>query len=189
MRPMFVCSTVLTAVMFTAAGVAQTSTPSSSPALPAAPPMPAVGAQAVSITPPAGAQLLMTARGDGVQIYTCTQDQGSWAWKLKAPEATLFDAEGKTIGRHGAGPTWQLDDGSAIKGTLMASQPQVTAIPWLLLSAQSTGSAGRLEHAGFVQRTETVGGRAPSTGCDAANAQGETRVPYSAKYSFYSSNK
>ncbi len=158
-------------------------------ATPAAQPMPAAGAQTVSIAPPPGTRLLLSVRGDGVQIYTCAQDQANWIWRLKAPEATLIDPQGKVIGRHGAGPTWQLEDGSAIKGTLIASQPQVTAIPWLLLSAQSTGGAGLLDHARFVQRTDTVGGRAPSTGCNAANVQGETRVPYSAKYSFYSGNK
>ena len=156
---------------------------------PAAAPMPAAGAQAVSIAPPAGSRLLLTARGDGVQIYTCTQDQANWIWKLKAPEATLLDPQGKAIGKHSAGPTWQLDDGSAVKGTLVASQPQVTAIPWLLLSAQSTGGAGQLQDVTFVQRTDTVGGRAPSTGCDAAHPQAETSVPYSAKYSFYGGNK
>ena len=29
---------------------------------------------------------------------------------------------GKVIGKHFAGPTWQLTDGSEIKGKLMASQ-------------------------------------------------------------------
>ena len=163
--------------------------PLSAQTTPTAAPMPAAGAQAVSLAPPAGSRLLFSARGDGVQIYTCTQDQANWIWKLKAPEATLIDTQGKAIGKHFAGPTWQLEDGSAVKGTLMASQPQVTAIPWLLLSAQSVGGPGQLEHAGFIQRTDTVGGRAPSTGCDAADPQAETRVPYSAKYSFYSDNK
>ncbi len=94
-------------------------------------------ADAVSVQPPAGATLLLRARGEGVQIYTCTRKQDAWGWQLKAPEATLLDSAGKPIGKHTAGPRWQLDDGSAVQGTLMTTQPQKTAIPWLLLSARS----------------------------------------------------
>jgi Protein of unknown function (DUF3455) len=36
-----------------------------------------------------------------------------------------------------------------------------------------------------VQRLNTVGGNAPTTGCDATMANTQTRVPYSADYYFY----
>jgi hypothetical protein len=36
-----------------------------------------------------------------------------------------------------------------------------------------------------VQRVDTIGGVAPSTGCDSAHAGAKTRVGYSATYDFY----
>src|SRR6201996_6927604 len=71
---------------------------------------------AVSDEPPAGASLLFTAKGEGVQIYTC--EAGKWA--LKGPEAELRDEHGETIETHFAGPTWRLKDGSEVKGKAIA---------------------------------------------------------------------
>jgi hypothetical protein len=169
------------AMTFVSAALAQTKSPPEMP-------MPAVGAQNVSVDPPAHAKLLLTARGDGVQVYTCEQQDNNWQWKLKGPDAILFDEQGNAIGTHFTGPTWQLTDGSAVQGTLIASQPQVTTIPWLLLSAKSTGGSGMLERVTFVRRTDTVGGRAPKVGCDAQHPHAEGRSPYTAKYSFYTND-
>jgi hypothetical protein len=131
-----------------------------------------------------GATLVLQARGEGVQIYTCQHD-ADWAWKLKGPDATLFDDKHLAIGKHFAGPKWRLDDGSEVQGKLLTSTPHAGTVPWLLLSATSTGSEGRLSHVERVARTETQGGVAPTTGCDAQHPDAEVRVPYSATYSFY----
>ena len=160
-----------------------------------------VGAQGISAPQAAGAQaktvhfdgsstatLVLQARGDGVQIYTCLKD-ADWAWKLKAPEARLLDQEGKAIGKHFAGPTWRLNDGSEVQGKPLEVRKQSGTIPWLILSARSTGSEGRLSRVDVVRRTETRGGLPPSTGCDAAHAGVEVRVPYSATYSFFDTKK
>jgi hypothetical protein len=130
------------------------------------------------------ATLVLQARGKGVQIYTCAQD-ANWAWKLKAPDATLFDDQHHAIGKHFGGPTWRLDDGSEVQGKLVESKQQAGTIPWLILTAKSTGGEGRLSKVNAVRRTETVGGAAPSGGCDAEHAGSEQRVTYSASYSFY----
>jgi hypothetical protein len=134
------------------------------------------------------ATLVLQARGVGVQIYTCTKDT-AWAWKLKAPDATLFDQAGKAIGKHFAGPTWRLKDGSEVQGKVLQVRQQPGTIPWLILAAHSTGGEGRLTHVDVVRRTETHGGSAPSTGCDAAHAGAEVRIPYSATYSFFDTKK
>jgi hypothetical protein len=134
------------------------------------------------------ATLVLQVRGEGVQIYTCANDT-DWAWKLKAPDATLLDQDGKAIGKHFAGPTWQLNDGSEVQGKLLEARQQPGTIPWLILSAKSTGSGGRLSQVDVVRRTETRGGLAPSTGCDAAHSGAEVRVPYSATYSFFDTRK
>jgi hypothetical protein len=134
------------------------------------------------------ATLVLQVRGEGVQIYTCVKD-ADWAWKLKAPDAILLDQDGKAIGKHFAGPTWQLNDGSEVQGKLLETRQQTGTIPWLILSAQSIGSEGRLSQVDVVRRTETRGGLAPSTGCDAAHSGAEVRVPYSATYSFFDTRK
>jgi hypothetical protein len=154
-------------------------------------------AQVAPISPPAGTQgktvhfdgsstatLVLQARGEGVQIYTCMKD-ADWAWKLKAPEATRFDENHHAIGKHFAGPTWRLDDGSEVQGKLLESKQQAGTIPWLILSARPTGGEGRLSQVDAVRRSETQGGLAPSTGCDAQHTGVEVRVPYSATYSFF----
>jgi hypothetical protein len=128
--------------------------------------------------------LVLEARGEGVQIYTCAKG-ADWVWELKAPDATLFDAEHHAIGRHFAGPKWRLDDGSEVQGKVLNTRPQAGTIPWLILSATSTGGEGRLRHVDTVHRAATQGGLAPSTGCDAQHAGVEVRVPYSATYSFF----
>jgi hypothetical protein len=94
--------------------------------------------------PPASANSpAVELQGRGVQIYTCEQVSGGFAWRLKAPEAALLDAAGTEVGRHFAGPSWQAKDGSTVVGEpLVSSQsPTEGSIPWLVLRAKShTGS-------------------------------------------------
>jgi hypothetical protein len=83
-----------------------------------------------------------------VQIYECkpTANPARFEWVLRAPEAELFDTSGKKIGKHYAGPTWELSDGSKVIGELRARDdgPDVNAIPWLLLSVKSSAGGGEL---------------------------------------------
>ena len=131
-----------------------------------------------SIDVPPHSKLLLQAVGRGDQVYGCVS--GSWA--LTAPDAKLLDQKGSVIGRHFAGPTWQLNDGSWVKGKAVAKQgaPDARAVPWLLL--ESTGGTGRLGAVRFIQRTATHGGNAPNGSCSQSAAR---RVPYTATYSFY----
>ncbi|MGH9722549.1 MAG: DUF3455 domain-containing protein [Bryobacteraceae bacterium] len=64
------------------------------------------------------------------------------------------------------------------------------AIPWLLLEAVGTQAGptggGVLADTRFIQRLNTFGGVAPSTGCSQAGNVGATAlVPYAATYFFY----
>jgi hypothetical protein len=131
-----------------------------------------------SIDVPPHSRLLLRAVGSGDQVYGCVN--GSWA--LKTPDAKLVNQEGSVIGRHFAGPTWQLNDGSWVKGRAVAEQvaPDATAVPWLLL--ESVGGTGRLGTVRFIQRTGTQGGNAPGGSCSQSAMR---RVPYTATYSFY----
>jgi len=133
----------------------------------------------VSIEAPMGAKLLLEAKGDGAQVYTCTESH----WVLKAPDARLLDAQGQVIGTHFAGPTWRLNDGSEVKGKMIASQPAPDgkSIPWLLVGAVPGSQSGKFVTVAYIRRTETTGGVAPKEAC----TTGELPVPYTAKYSFY----
>jgi hypothetical protein len=137
---------------------------------------------------PEGEPLLLRAVARGAQIYTCkakAAEPATFEWTLKAPEAELFDEGGAKIGHHYAGPTWESTDGSRVAGEVVQRSPVPGAVPWLLLRAKSNEGAGTLSGVHYVQRVDTVGGVAPSTGCDAAHADAEARVEYSANYDFY----
>lgn len=140
-----------------------------------------------SIDVPAGAHRVLEAKGVGFQIYTCTETQAGPRWVLTAPDAKLSDASGKLIGSHFAGPTWKLEDGSQVQGERIASRPapEDGAVAWLLLRAKAGTATGKLASIAFIQRTETHGGAALESACTTGDT---SRVPYSAKYTFYTAN-
>jgi Protein of unknown function (DUF3455) len=135
----------------------------------------------------------------GVQIYTCKstpETAGVYQWVLKGPEAQLYDEQGKPIGTHYAGPTWELKDGSKVAGKVAAKAqaPDKNTIPWLLLATKAPAekvsgtvmTVGQLTGVKWIHRINTVGGQAPQSGCDRAHQNREVRVQYSADYYFYS---
>lgn len=152
--------------------------------------LPVQGQQSAgSIDVPPGAQVLLQAKGEGVQIYSCRGSDGVFKWALEGPDARLLDSAGRVIGRHFAGPTWQLQDGSRVQGELMASEPSPDAgsVAWLLLRAKAGTGTGKLAAAGYVRRTETHGGAPDQAACRSSSDAGkQVRVPYSATYTFYS---
>ena len=94
---------------------------------------------------PANQAVSLEALATGVQIYDCKaakDNPARFEWTFRAPEANLYDVAGKTIGKHYAGPTWESNDGSKVVGEVRARDdgPDPNAIPWLLLSAKSTGA-------------------------------------------------
>src|SRR5260221_10202114 len=140
-----------------------------------------------SIQPPAGEQLLLQVHAKGDQVYTCKGDAAQAAWALKAPDAQLFDKDGKPFGKHFAGPSWEAGDGSRVTGKAVANvpSPDADSIPWLLVNIITHEGSGVLSRATTIQRLNTKGGKAPAAGCDAAHANQEMRVPYAADYLFY----
>jgi hypothetical protein len=150
-----------------------------------------VNADQTGVTPPQGSTLLLEAPADGVQIYTCEAKGNFFQWSFKAPEANLFDKEGRQIGTHFAGPTWKMADGSALVGEVIAKAdaPEKDAIQWLLLRAKAHEGQGVLGEAAFIRRTDTKGGVAPTAGCDAGHVSEQVRMRYSAIYQFFSAAK
>ncbi|MEA2755537.1 MAG: hypothetical protein QOJ54_1826 [Aliidongia sp.] len=150
-------------------------------------PLAAAHADTGAVAVPKGAKLLLSAGADGVQVYACTGGDKGFSLVFKAPEAVLFDADGRQILTHFAGPSWKEPDGTTLVGEVVAKAdaPMPGAIPWLLLHAKSREGAGLLSKADFIRRIDTKGGLAPATGCEAAHAGQEARMRYSAVYEFY----
>jgi hypothetical protein len=143
------------------------------------------------VPPPAGATLLLELVADGVQIYACEMKDGHSEWSFKAPEAALFDRQGRQVGSHFGGPTWRLDDGSAVVGEVMtrADAPEAGSIPWLLLRAKSHEGNGPLSGVAYIRRAETKGGAAPKAACNPDQGSPPARMRYSAVYQFFSAGK
>jgi len=136
---------------------------------------------------PADERLLLQVHAKGDQIYVCKSDAAQFTWALKAPDARLFDKNGKPFGRHFAGPSWEAKDGSRVVGKAVANVPSLNAdsVPWLLVTIVSHEGTGVLSRVTTIQRVDTKGGKAPASGCDAAHVGTEIREPYSADYRFY----
>jgi hypothetical protein len=139
------------------------------------------------IQAPSGEQLFLQVHAKGDQVYTCQSEPAQYSWTLKAPDAQLFDKDGKPFGKHFAGPSWEASDGSRVTGKAVANAPSPDAgsIPWLLVNIVNHEGTGVLSPATSIQRINTKGGKAPASGCDVAHAGQEVRVPYSADYLFY----
>lgn len=149
----------------------------------------AAGAQQVpeALQTPPNEQLVVQVHAKGQQIYSCKVDGAQAAWTLKAPDAQLFDKDGKAFGKHFAGPSWEASDGSRVVGKAAANAPSPDAdsIPWLLVKVVSHEGQGVLTPVTSIQRINTKGGKAPASGCDAGHAGQEVRVAYSADYLFF----
>jgi len=144
----------------------------------------------------------------GTQNYVCLPSGTGFKFALFTPEATLFDDYGQQIITHYFSPnpdeagtvvraTWQFRDTSTVWGSVgpadSSSDPAFVrpgAIAWLKVTAVGTaeGPSGgdKLTQTTFIQRLNTNGGLAPSTGCASLSDVGhEAFVPYTADYFFY----
>ena len=102
----------------------------------------------------------MTLHAQGAQVYECRADKdGKLAWAFREPIASLF-LDGKTVGRHYAGPNWEHMDGSAVVAKAAGNAPGATPkdIPWLKLAVTSHRGKGVLSGITTIQRINTSGG-------------------------------
>ena len=130
-----------------------------------------------------GETVVATWHAEGAQVYECkAAADGKLAWAFREPIATLL-SEGKTVGRHYAGPTWENADGSAVVGKAAGNAPGTTPkdIPWLKLEVVASRGSGALSGVTTVQRINTVGGRHDGA-CEKAGAV--LRAAYAADYVF-----
>lgn len=143
----------------------------------------AAAAQDAAIALAPGERVIAEYQAAGAQIYQCRIDSaGESRWLFREPIATLLQDE-RTVGRHYAGPTWELVDGSLVKGRVTGKAPGAVPadIPLLKLAVSSNGGKGELAAATAIQRIDTSGGALEGT-CD---KPGEFRsVAYTARYVF-----
>jgi hypothetical protein len=163
---------------------------------------------------PAGNVLFLGTHATGTQNYVCQPSGAGVAYVLFTPQATLFGEDGVQVITHFNSPnpdepntdpkvvapqgtiraTWQFKDTSRVWAKVHQPNGAVTvkqdAIAWLLLDAvgHQNGPTGgdKLRKTTFVQRLNTTGGLAPSTGCSSlADVGNKAFVPYTADYFFY----
>jgi hypothetical protein len=130
-----------------------------------------------------GEAVVLTAHAEGAQVYECKAGgDGKLAWAFREPIATLL-VDGKTVGRHYAGPNWEHNDGSVVTAKAASNVPGATAndIPRLKLEVISKRGSGILSNVTTVQRINTQGGKLEGA-CDQAGTY--RSAPYSAEYVF-----
>jgi hypothetical protein len=182
-------------------------------ALMAALPNPAYAAQVSVPSVPAAIQVeegnvpFLVGHAVGTQDYVCLPSGAGFAYKLFTPQATLVGDNGKQIITHYFSPnlakdgairaTWQDNNTNIVwaevKDGDASTDPAFVkpgAVAWLLLTQVGTqaGENGndKLTDTTFIQRINTTGGLAPSTGCAAATDVGtQAFMPYTADYYFY----
>jgi len=166
------------------------------------PPVPA------NIQVPAGNKAFLEGHAVGTQDYICLPSGSGFAWTFFGPQATLFNDDDKQVITHFLSPnpfeggtpraTWQHSQDTSTVWAFATPATTSTdpafvasgAIPWLRLEvvgAQDGPTGGhKLTATTFIQRLNTSGGVAPSTGCILSTDVGKKAlVPYTADYFFY----
>jgi hypothetical protein len=131
-----------------------------------------------------GEVLVTTVHAVGAQVYECRFDSANkLVWQFREPIATLF-IDGKTVGRHYAGPTWEMSDGSAVSAKVAARAPGAgpNDIPLLKLEATAWHGTGKLNGITTIQRLNTRGGNVDAE-CESSGTF--LSAPYTADYAFY----
>ena len=131
---------------------------------------------------PVGTVMLRT-HAVGAQVYECRAEAGGPAmWRFREPIAALTSRD-KTVGRHLAGPSWDMADGGLVVGKAISQAPGTSPgdVPWLRLDVSEHRGEGSLKDVTTVQRIATEGGRrdGPCTTEDSLVAE-----PYAADYVF-----
>jgi hypothetical protein len=158
---------------------------------------------------PEGNEAFLIGHAFGSQDYVCAASGSGVAFVLTTPEAVLFDNPARRVVNHFFSPnpieggtiraTWQSTRnssvfwGQVVHAATFATDPDFVAqdaIAWVLLSKagvlEGSGNGDNLAAATFVQRVNTVGGLAPSIGCQSPADIGKTAfVPYEADYVFF----
>jgi hypothetical protein len=166
---------------------------------------------------PAGNKAYFKGQAVGTQNYICLPSGTGFAWTFTGPQATLFVTFNWITGEvtqqattHYLSPnpmedgtlraTWQSSlDTSAVWARAIATSTDAGfvapgAIPWLLLQVvgMQNGPTGgsMLTSTTYIQRVNTSGGIAPTSGCTQSTNVGATAmVPYTTDYIFFKASQ
>ena len=136
--------------------------------------------EAIAVKDPA---VVVTLQAAGAQIYTCSRSaKGALEWTFREPVAALLQ-DGKTVGRHFVGPTWEFADGTHVVGKLSGKAAGETAkdIPWLRLAITEPAHSGPVAGATTILRIDTKGGGLEGACLKEGDLHAE---PYAATYVF-----
>ena len=142
-----------------------------------------------SLRAPANEAPAFMLSGNGVYVYECRQsalDPNAYEWSFTVPDATLYDGS-RTMARHATVGLFEAtSDRSTTSGIVRASQAAgVANLPWISMQAQPLSAEGLFAGVTSIQRVNTKGGAAPTSGCGPSTLGGEARVAYQADYYFY----
>jgi hypothetical protein len=166
------------------------------------PPVPA------NIQVPAGNKAFLVGHGVGTQNYVCLPSGTGVKFILFTPQATLFNEDDKQVTTHYFSPnpfeggtiraTWQhsrdtstvwgqVKDGNSSSDPAFVAPGAIALLLVTVVGAQDGPTGGdKLSETTFIQRLNTSGGIAPSTGCASSTDVGnQAFVPYTADYFFY----
>jgi len=143
-----------------------------------------------SVKVPAGHRVAMQTVGVGEILYECRAKKdaaGQFEWTFIGPDAVLNDRSGMKVGKYYGPPaTWESRDGSKLTATQVAVAPAGAGnIPYQLVKANPATGNGAMTGTTYIQRVATVGGVAPSAGCDAGKLGAKQTVRYQADYIFW----
>lgn len=158
-----------------------------------------------AIQVPSGYRPFLAGHAIGTQGYMCVALGSGYRWTPFGPQATVFNGAGEQVLTHFLSttpyslvlnPAWQHSrDSSIVWGQVISSSSDPAfvapgAVPWLLLEAAVVGNGptggDRLLPTRFIQRVNTLDGRAPSTDCASPTDVGQrVLVPYEADYFFF----
>lgn len=130
-----------------------------------------------------GERVVAVMSAEGAQVYECKAEaDGKPVWQFREPSATLM-IDGRTVGRHFAGPNWELANGSGVTAKVVGRAGGATArdIPLLKLEVTERRGAGLLSTVTTIQRIDTQGGVLEGA-CASPGAL--MSVPYKANYAF-----
>jgi hypothetical protein len=162
-----------------------------------------------------GNEVFLLGRAVGTQNYVCSPCDPTKpncplgvVFTLFTPQATLFNDQKEQLITHFFSPnpveggiiraTWQhsRDTSTVWASVVKSATVRADSIAWLKLNVKDTGTlagpAGgdRLTKTTFIQRLNTFGGLAPSSGCLSSTDLGHREfVPYRADYFFYRKSK
>ncbi|MGA2548826.1 MAG: DUF3455 domain-containing protein [Burkholderiaceae bacterium] len=139
------------------------------------------------LEPPAGNSVGFVFAASGSQNYECRSSGAGYAWVFTGPQARLYNADDVQVGKHYAGPTWEYQDGSKVKGSVLkhVASPNPKSVDELLLKVEPHSGTGMFSDVSFIQRLRTFGGAPPEEDCATERVGITKSVEYSAQYVFF----